>query len=119
MPLAVSDLGQVLNSWFGAGRKAGWRMLRRFRWSLLVLPELTGKREKEPASNTGWEKSEEREECSVHHWSWDFSSINTNQKSNSILLGNCVLRVPYVFEQQEGHYGIELEVKRWHTDALM
>lgn len=94
-------------------------MLRRFRWSLLVLPELTGEREKDPASNTGWEKSEEREECSVHHWSWDFSSINTNQKSNLTLLGNHVLRVPYVFEQQEGHYGIELEVKRWCRAALI
>lgn len=46
LPLAVSDLEQVLNSWFGAGRRAGWRMLRRFCWSLSVLLELTGEREK-------------------------------------------------------------------------
>lgn len=77
-----------------------------------VLPELTGKREKGPVSNTGWEKAEEREERSVHYWSWDFSSIDTNQKSNLTLLGNHDPRVPYVFEQREGHYGIELEVKR-------
>lgn len=113
LPLAVSDLEQVLNSWFKAGRRAGWRMLRRFCWSLSVLLELTGEREKGLVSNTDWEKSEEWEECSVHHWSWDFSLINTNQKSNSTPLGSHDSRVPYVLEQWEGHYELELEVKRW------